>query len=259
MKKWFKYLIFFSLAGVLAAALVTAHFYQSMNGGFGERQRAEKEVARYLAEQYPAQDLVVESLDYSYKREVFLAKVQSLSSRDTYFEIMIQRNGKIQGDTYEDIEKGYTTYSRLSEQYREIWERLRSEAEQSFSISMSWAQLQAVDTEEQAAKGEEGAIVLEQLVLDREYNMEELAAKAGKLWLTIEAEEVSYEKLEEIVLKLKELCREKQFVFASMDIRLEQKSSEEKADQKAAGIQVKGLLYQDIYPEGLLERLQKAK
>ena len=106
----------------------------------------------------------------------------------------------------------------------------------------------------------EGALTKSELVNDKFYNVGELGAKNGELVLYIDSDTVTNEKAAEILLETKELMDQSGISFYTVHFVLRYPPYDaERSYQRPEGeINLRSLLYSDIYEEGMVDRVQRA-
>ena len=103
----------------------------------------------------------------------------------------------------------------------------------------------------------EYAILLEDLELNKIYDIKELGAKAGHLILYVDNEVISVEETARIMLDFRSMFDEADIPFYAMDFVLRHPRTEDgKSDDEE--IRINDFLYQDIYEEGLAYRIEIA-
>lgn len=97
----------------------------SLVGNPVSKALAQKNVKKYVEENYKNLNLEIGETNYNFKSSNYYTFVQSKDSIDTNFSIFSGINGKVIMDSYEDNVLSYwNTYIRLDEDYRNIVEPL---------------------------------------------------------------------------------------------------------------------------------------
>ena len=104
----------------------------------------------------------------------------------------------------------------------------------------------------------EYALQKKELVLDKVYDIREVGANHGKLVLYAYDEEVTHERLAELLLDVKNKFDNSGVTFKAVDFVLEPPKKEGEAMMSDEQIQIKNFYYSDIYEDGLVERVKKA-
>lgn len=102
------------------------------------------------------------------------------------------------------------------------------------------------------------ALYTEDLVLDQIYDIREFGKAAGHLVLYVYDEDVSIEKATEILLEVKHLMDAGGVSFHAIDLVLEYPKPEDDSPRKEGRVETMEFLYDDIYEEGLVERINDA-
>ena len=222
-----------------------------------------KAVARHTAEKhleanYPNTDYAIEEVSYSFKDGNYYAHVASPSSMDGNFTLRISMLGKLKSDDYRSRVEGHgNVANRLYFEYREMVDTVLNSYSYPYTVSMGYGSLEF--EREVGAEEIEGALRRSELVNDRFYNVGELGAKNGELVLYIDSETVTNEKAAEILLETKELMDQSGISFYSVHFVLRYPPYDaERSYQRPEGeIDLRSLLYSDIYEEGMADRVQR--
>ena len=94
-------------------------------------------------------------------------------------------------------------------------------------------------------------MLLNELELNKEYDIKALAEKQGHISLSAEVDEANTETLAEILLKVKRIADNNGIPFYTIQVSLF------KAGEFSTDLVVRQFLYSDIYEEGLTERVEK--
>lgn len=211
---------------------------------------AEKAAQRYLEDYFNDPDLFIEDVSYAASSATYHVEVRSDTSMDTHFEI-VYRDGEILYDTYEErvLNRG-NTLDRLDKAYRELTDSVLNPLANTYSIHIAYGSIEC------------DAGTLE---LDGQYDLEELGAQTGYLHITIRDDVVSEERAGEILLDIKERMDAAGICFYAIDFSLwYPRVSDDpalwtvKSEGESAGIKVIGFRYEDIYEEGLTDRVREA-
>ncbi len=171
-------------------------------------------------------------------------------SSDNYFFLKYNHFGWLIADEYEyRVEKKYNTIERLHHEYvNAVFERLKSD-------SLYWDKINY-----------SGGLYyygefpyIDELELDREFELEDLGRfgeKLGEISVTVytsSKEEVTVERMAEALIHLRKTLEKDSLRFRSIDFELAPPSN-----KKGERLKVTDFLYQDIYEENLVERLNEA-
>ena len=171
-------------------------------------------------------------------------------SSDNYFFLEYNHFGWLIADGYEyQVEKKQNTANRLHHEYvNAVFGRLKSDSLYWDKISFSgglyyYGEFPYID----------------ELELDREFELEDLGwfgKKMGELSVTVytsSKEEVTVERMAEALIHLRETLEKDSLRFCSIDFELAPPSN-----KKGERLKVTDFLYEDIYEEDLVERLNEA-
>ena len=95
------------------------------------------------------------------------------------------------------------------------------------------------------------------LLLDKIYDIRELGRQAGHLVIYVESDAVSVEKAAEIMLDIRAIFDDAGVPFAAMDFTLLYPRSEDET-RPDGEVSVNGFLYDEIYEDGMIERVAEA-
>ena len=220
----------------------------------------------YLNENYENTDYYIETVNYDFKTGSYYVHIAAPDSLDKSFTLYAGSDGKITFDTYESsvLEK-WNTANRINSEY---FEKTRSILERDdFPYNEHIAFGEIYFKENGVPEGEEipdYGLSTADLVLDGVYDISEIGAMAGELTVYIYDEDISIERLSEILLGIKEFLDDNGVTFYIIDCILEYpRPEDENAAAKEGRTEVMNFLYKDIYQEGLTDRVrlsdQKAK
>lgn len=218
-----------------------------------------KNAESYLQENYENTDYYIENVSYDFKTGSYYVHIKAPDSLDKSFTLYAGTNGKITFDTYESsvLEK-WNTANRISTAYFEKTQSILARDDFPYNEDIAYGEI--CFKESGAPEGEDipdYALSTADLVLDGNYDINELGAKAGKLTVYIYDEDISVERLSEILLGIKEFLGENDVTFYIIDCILEYpKPEDENAPWKEGRTEVMNFLYADIYEEGMTERVR---
>lgn len=220
-------------------------------------------IEEYITVEYIGTDYYVDKVGYEagVSQYPYYATIKSESSRDTVFTVYMSTLGEIEYDNYKDIiGDRYTTYMRITKEYAalvaEVFEK------EDFPIEpvvlqgeeLYGARIQTTYRADGEYRPDYG-IVMKDLELDKEYDMYELGRTAGTIDFHVNSEQITAEKAAEYLLLIKEYFDQEGVTFYAIDFLLSEPMQE---GRTADYISVTGFLYEDIYEEGLVERVQAA-
>lgn len=214
----------------------------------------------YLKENYGDTDYYIDRVNYSFKDGKYYAHIKSKTSIDTEFTFHISMSGKLCYSDYERVENGSNTANRIDMEYRELTDTLLESPEFPYECHIAYGTLEIYP--EESLESDDPyqvpaySLKQEQLELDKQYDIRELGKKAGHLILYVRDREVTVERMAEIMLGIKEQFDGANIPFAAMDFTL-LTSEEERQGEENFG--VSQFLYEDIYEDGMVERVQRAK
>lgn len=208
------------------------------------RYLAENGAEDYLTEQYPGTDYRVERVLYDFKTGSYRAEVASPSSVDTHFELKMDMRGNMEYDDYDEcVTNGMNTMNRVDKAYRDLVDPILQRLNLDYTLHIGYGDISFSGMEPE---------------LDREYDLRELGARAGKLIVYIRDDTVTEERAAEILLDIKALMGENGAAFHSIHFVLGYADHGDGSAPPEGRVEAMDFLYEDIYEEGLAERLRQA-
>ena len=249
-----KFLKFVGVLVVIFATFVLLAFYGNPVSQFLVTQNAKK----YLQENYPNTDFKIETVNYDFKTSDYYVCVVSPSSADSSFTLYAGLNGKIGHDTYEDaVVKKWNTATRVNDEYWDAVKTVLETEEPVYNFHIAFGDIEFASSDALADESvPEYAIKTETLELDEVYDINEFGKKAGHITIYVYDEDVSYERLAEILLGIRNILDEADVSFYVIDCVIEYPRPEDDGDWKEGRVEVMTFLYDDIYEEGLTERVR---
>ncbi len=207
----------------------------------------------YIKDMYPNTDYYVDTVKYSFKSSRYYAHIKSESSEDTYFSVVYNSFGKVQYDNYEKyVSDGFNTWNRINEEYRN---KVDDEIKKlPFKIEHIYGEIQTLD------KGNNSlnyGLDMNNLELDKEYNIKDIGSKYGKITLYAYSEEVSYYEVSKILRETKKQLDSNDISFYTIDFKLRSSKNEDIKDwQDKEAIVLEDFLYCDINEESLENKIE---
>lgn len=256
MKKTVKVILIVVVIALVAFGLFIA---QSFYGNPIGKALATRAAEEYVSTTYPNTDYEIMDVDYDFKSGDYAALVISPSSRDTVFRVHFSGWGKLRSDDYPyEVENKFTTYRRVDWDYRALVDAMLQAEYPPDYFTIAFGALGFDMSQEIQAFGvEDFTLPMSGLELDKNYDVRELGRQAGMLTFYASSEEISYPEAAKILLQLKANLDKHDIPFRTIDFVLEKP----RKDGVASGEKSIDILYfpaEDIYPEGLEQRLEKA-
>lgn len=250
------------IAGILALVLVCGIVVLAnvILGNPISKKMAQKAAENYLAGKFPDEDYIIEEIDYDSVRAHYEVNVRLQGSADCYFTIDTDRKGNFHHDSYNDVLTGWNTAERIGEAYRQVAEPAALQLNLTYKRAYISCELQFEQRQWQEDPYEYQLLLNgEPLEVDGDYDVLAEGARSGSLRVSVEEEEVSPEKAAEILLEVCRLMDGAEVPFHSIDLTLKYPRTEDPMEQQREGcIMLEGFLYEDIYREGLVERIREA-
>lgn len=212
--------------------IVILNIVFSFNGNPISKYRAKKAAEKYIEENYQDLNLDIVETGYDFKFGYYYVTVQSPDSIDTVFSVHVNGRGKVLDDDYEyEVANNFTTVRRYERDLREIGDKIFRE-QLDYNILHAALLLNKV-TDEEALK----------LTKDMPLDIQSLPINICAS-IMISDEDVSYEKMGEVLVKMDEVCKKENIPIGSYSIRIEKQEDE-----------MDKLSHIDIYdiPAGILE------
>ncbi len=246
-----------AFAVLLAAGLV--FFACAMFGNPVSEILVTKNAEKYISENWPDEGYVIEKIGYDFKTSDYYVEVKLEGSTDNHFTLYGGLNGKITFDTFDSAVKDkWNTAGRINDEYRKAVADAFGKEHFEFLCEIAFGDIAFAESDcSEEEDVPEYAISLDSLILDGEYDIYEMGKNAGCLTVYVSDDEVSAEKLAEILLAVKKLMGGEKIGFRAINCVLEHKAREGE-DFSEERVEVMNFAFDDIYQEGLSERIEKA-
>lgn len=234
-------LILIGMIGVLLVPMtvMASYFGNPLSEYLGKRSTID-----YINSNYSEYDM---KYGYSYfdRDQGYCNYVYSDKSEDVYFYVYTNTFGSIKGDSSEDVWSGYNTWSRLNDKYSEKTYELLSTREFGVAFDAGVGDLMKID------EYNDYGIDMTKLEVDKEYDINELGAKYGRINVYFFGEP-TVENTAEVLMNIRNVFDEEGVKFYSIDINIRE-------DEKSWGeaIDIVDLRYEDINKDGLKEKIEE--
>ena len=251
-----KFLKLIAVLFLLIFAVILCMFY----GNPVSKLLASRNAEKYITENYSDTDFEIGKTDYNFKTGNYYVRVVSPSSADSSFTLFAGSNGKIGYDSYENaVINKWNTATRINNDYREAVEKVISSEDFPYFTDIGFGDIEFSSSDAPADAGvSDYAIDTRELVLDKIYDINELGARAGHLTIYVYDEAVNCDRLAEILLDIKKIMDEEAVSFYVIDCVLESPRAEDGLPLNDDRIEVMTFTYDDIYEEGLAERVRES-
>lgn len=245
---------------VIVSIMCVILFFVNMSSGnpisyFLAKNAAEE----YVSDKYGNLDVYVDKVEYDFKMTKYYASVKSDSSIDTHFDVYISMTGQVEGDSYSNVSDGYNTYSRIDMEYRTLSDSVLDNLDMLGNNGFAFGTFKIDEIEVGAYSPVKYGVKMDELELDKLYDIKELAKESGHIIVYAEDEDVTVEKAAEYMLFIKKEMDEVGIPFYAIDFTLEKpKSDDYEYNPEDPVVYVSHFLYSDIYEEGMTERVQNA-
>ena len=212
---------------------------------------------KYIQEHHADTDYKIKKIDYIFIGGIYRVEVYSPTKQDERFHLGMNGLGEIQNNNYSLwVENRYTVKWRLIDEYNEQGDKAFaseniSEGER-LDFSLNFLEHGKPFIREGYYKAHPNATDLKDLPLNTAECTKEIAAANG----VIDYRETvngtpTYEEIARNLLRIKSTADKKDFAFHAIDYTL--KNSQNNQD----AIYVGYIYYEDIYEEGLVERIKQ--
>ncbi len=249
------------LALVLAIILIIGIglFANALVGNPVSKYLATKNANEYLEKTYSDKDFVIEEVNYDFKTSSYYARVTSPTSIDSHFSLSFNFIGKLVLDSYDDVTSGWNTAMRIEDDYRNAVKAITESKDFSEKYFIAYGEIPCVLSDYPIDEEHpEYALQKNELVLDKVYDIKEVASEHGKLVLYAYDDEVTIERLAELLLEVKNKFDNSGVTFKAVDFVLEPPKAEGEPNMSDEQISIRNFYYSDIYEDGLVERVKKA-
>ena len=255
--------IFKAVALIAALTLIIGIgvFANALVGNPVSKYLAENAAEKLIEEQHPDSDFYVEKVIYNFKVGGYHIYVNSDESPDSSFSVHAGFFGNIYLDTYDDvITNKRNTADRIWKEYRDATDKIFDSTAFPYYDHISYGDIEFRDRESVGI--DDGiasyAIVTDTLELDAYYDIRELGRQAGHLVLYVYDEEVTVSRLCEILLDVKDIFNSAGIEFYAIDCVVEYPKPEDGQERREGRVEVENFLCEDIYEEGLAQRVEEA-
>ena len=219
---------------------------------------ARRAAKAYLSDHYGELNLSIERFGYNFKMTEYYAHVASSDSVDTHFTVSIRPSGVIRYDTYDNVTSGWNTWQRLEDEYRARTKALFDAPGFELKNDIAFGELKIAEEAVGDYRPISYGLHLNELVLDGEYDICELAKENGHIIFYMQHEDVTFETAARGMLRLKEILDENDIPFFAMDFVLRLPREEGQPGGGGPMINVREFLCSDIHEEGMTERVRAA-
>ena len=250
---------------LIALIAVLIWFGNVMMGNPVSHALASKAAKAFLSDQFSGTDYQMERITYSFKDGRYHAFMVSPTSIDGDFSVCFSMLGEYCYDTYDSVLDGWNTAQRLESEYRKITDTILNDPALPYDntqiYSIMFGELEIYPKEfiddPNVHDIPDYSLVQDDLELNKIYDIKELGAKAGHLILYVDNAVISVEEAARIMLDFRSMFDKADIPFYAMDFVLRHPRTEDgQSDDEE--IRINDFLYQDIYEEGLTDRIEIA-
>lgn len=255
------------LSVIVAIAMIIglAGFANAFVGNPVSKMLAKNTAEKILEIDYKNKDYQIDDVTYSFKDGYYHAKISSPTSIDSYFYLSINMFGQLKYDNYASITDGYNTADRLNEDYRKLTDPIIEKLRLKYKGDIGYGRLEIRPRE--SIKYENSSeidydipkyvIAQEDLELDKLYDIREFGKSVGYITFYVDTNDITTKNAANILLEIKKEFEEAGAPFKAIDLTL-RAPIEETNNQNQEQIDLLEFDTDDIYEEGLVERVKKA-
>ena len=250
------------VAGILLVAVISVaiYFYIGFFGNPVSKLLMKNSAEKYVEENYP--DCYVNSWGYNFKDGKYFANIQKEGSPDTNFFVYADWLGNIGYDSYESyVTSGHNTANRMMMEYRDLLRAAIPQEDVDYTLDIFYGDIlnDYYGKDFYNGSSEKGRYMpQEEIILDKQYDYSDISYKYGYVCLYVWDEEVSVSRAGEILLDVKSRLDNKGLGFYCIDFVLEKPKNEDGTRNDEERINMDYFLWDDIYAEGLEDRIQTA-
>lgn len=260
-----KYIRIIGIVLVIALIAVLIWFGNVMMGNPVSHALASKAAKAYLLDRFSDTDYEMERITYSFKDGRYHAFITSPTSIDGDFSVCFSMLGEYCYDTYDSVQNGWNTAQRLNSAYRKLADTILNDPALPYDntqvYSIMFGELEIYPKEfiddPNVHDIPDYSLVQDDLELNKIYDIKELGAKAGHLILYVDNDIISVEETARIMMDFRSMFDEADIPFYAMDFVLRHPRTEDGTSDDEE-IRINDFLYQDIYEEGLTDRIEIA-
>ncbi len=257
MKK--KHLKIAALAVALALIAGLCLFANALIGNPVSKALATSTARQHQAAHYPG--YTIERVGYSFKDGNYYAHLTDPQQVDGDFSLSITPWGKLLWDSYADrVLSGENTRSRLYMEYKNMVDAVLEGPGSPLPVDFGGGDLELWSREILELELDDApdyALITEELEVNGVYDVRALGAQAGHLSYYLQVENPSLEQLAHWLLRIRELMDKGGVPFVDIDLSLRYLPDEE-GHRPHSDLYVLRFPYEDIYEEGLLQRVEQA-
>ena len=257
MKKILKKVVLSAV--IIFFVAVIAFFANAFFGNPISKFMAEKAAQKHLVEAYSGNGFEIEDVSFNFKSTNYNVHVISDKSRDSSFVLTYDMAGNLLADSYDYcITQRGNTALRINFAYRDAVDAILAGDKLSFETHIGFGDIEFVPAEyKNDSSTPSYSITTEELVLDKEYDINEFGKKAGHLTVYAYDDTVSSKRLSQMLLELREEFDKAKVTFYAVDFVLEYPKQDD-GTQKDDRVEVMNFLYKDIHEKGLEKRVEES-
>ena len=249
MKKIFKVLISFFVIGLIFTVLFVGN---AIFGNPISKFIVSKNAQKYVEETYADKDYYIDRIGYDFKTNGYYVFVKSNSSIDTYFSVGYDIFGNEGNDSYTSrVLDGFNTWHRINLEYRDMVDTVIDKLR--YDSDINYGEIQTIDKySDDIVYG----LNINDLELDKKYDIKDMGAKHGKIVLYIYTNEINVQNASDILLEVKEISNQNDLCFYAIDLVLRKPINDDKKEwEDRESIRIEDFLYSDILKDGLIEKI----
>jgi hypothetical protein len=239
---------------------VGAWFVNAIFGNPLSRFLAKKAAETYVADSYADRNFQIDSVFYDFKMCNYNVKLCCPSSIDSHFNLSYDFSGNLIYDSYDHrVLNGENTAQRINNEYRDAVDSVLNSPLYPYNSYIGYGDIEFIPEEyKDNFDVPSYAIVTETLIPDAIYDINEMGRKAGHLTIYVADDELTNEKMAEVLLCLKDIFDRSSVSFHAINCVIENRKDDVAPSPAIQQIEVQHFLYSDIYEEDLTDRIEKS-
>lgn len=198
----------------LGIIVLILDFVNAWYGNPISKSWAKKAAEEYIEENYEDLNMYIKEAGYNFKFDYYYVWFQSNDSIDTTFSVHVNSYGKVLDDDYKyEVANNYTTIRRYESELREIGDKIFRD-QLDYNISNALLMFEKVSDEDMLK-------LTKDMPFDIHHIPFEICAS-----ITIIDEDVSYEKMSEVLVDMAEVCKKENIPIATYSVRIEKQKDE---------------------------------
>lgn len=212
----------------------------------------------YIQKEYPHSDYLVSKVKFSPTERDYYVRIDSLSSPDSSFYACFSVRGTFKSDTYIDhVVKRYNTYIRLNSEYKQMLDEVFQADDFPYKDCIVGGSLRKLHDADTDSLEKDFGLRCTELVLDKSYDVKELAESCGSIVFYAYDEEVTIKHACNMLLDIRSALNKADLPFYAITFVLQKPKNEDGSpNTDSSRIHITDFLYSDLYAYELPQRVE---